>query len=148
MSDKFNKIYEESINNPEKFWQEAANDIFWFKKPTKILNKSNPPFYKWFEDGVTNTCYNALDFHIDQGKGNKTALIYDSPITGNKNKFTYDELRSKVSKFAGALSNQGVAKGDRVIIYMPMIPEAVVAMLACGRIGAVHSVVIGGIAAS
>ena len=124
MSNKFNKIYQESINNPEKFWQEASNDIFWFKKPTKILNKSNPPFYKWFEDGVTNTCYNALDFHIDQGKGNKTALIYDSPITGTKNKFTYDELRSKVSKFAGALSNQGVAKGDRVIIYMPMIPEA------------------------
>ena len=102
MSKKFNEIYLESIKNPEKFWQEASNDIFWFKKPTKILNKSNPPFYKWFEDGVTNTCYNALDFHIDQGKGNKTALIYDSPITGNKNKFTYDELRSKVSKFAGA----------------------------------------------
>ena len=105
-------------------------------------------FYKWFEDGVTNTCYNALDFHIDQGKGNKTALIYDSPITGNKNKFTYDELRSKVSKFAGALSNQGVAKGDRVIIYMPMIPEAVIAMLACARIGAIHSVVFGGFASN
>ena len=148
MSDKFNKIYQESINNPEKFWQEASNDIFWFKKPTKILNKSNPPFYKWFEDGVTNTCYNALDFHIDQGKGNKTALIYDSPITGNKNKFTYDELRSKVSKFAGALSNQGVSKGDRVIIYMPMIPEAVIAMLACARIGAIHSVVFGGFASN
>ena len=87
MSSKFNKIYESSIKNPEKFWQEASEDIFWFKKPKKILNKSNPPFYKWFEDGVTNTCYNALDIHIDQGRGQKTALIYDSPITGNKFKF-------------------------------------------------------------
>ena len=148
MSDKFSKIYDLSIKDPEKFWQEAANDIFWFKKPTKILNKSNPPFYKWYEDGVTNTCYNALDFHIDQGKGDKTALIYDSPITGNKSKFTYKELRSKVSKFAGALKVQGVNKGDRVIIYMPMIPEAVVSMLACARIGAIHSVVFGGFASN
>ena len=144
MSKKFNEIYHESINNPEDFWREASENIFWFKKPSKILNKSNPPFYKWYEDGVTNTCYNALDFHIDQGKGNKTALIYDSPITGNKNKFSYEELRSKVSKFAGALKNQGVNKGDRVIIYMPMIPEAIIAMLACARIGAIHSVVFGG----
>ena len=130
-----------SINNPENFWREASENIFWFKKPSKILDKSNPPFYKWYEDGVTNTCYYALDFHIDQGKGSKTALIYDSPITGDKNKFSYEELRSKVSKFAGALKNQGVNKGDRVIIYMPMIPEAVIAMLACARIGAIHSVV-------
>ena len=148
MSDKFKKIYEESIKNPEKFWQEASNDIFWFKKPTKILNKSNPPFYKWFEDGVTNTCYNALDIHIDQGKGKRTALIYDSPITGNKSKYTYEELKVKVSKFAGALKDQGVNKGDRVIIYMPMIPEAVIAMLATARIGAIHSVVFGGFASS
>ena len=146
MSSKFNEIYQNSIKNPEKFWQEASKDIFWYKKPTKILNKSNPPFYKWFEDGVTNTCYNALDIHIDQGRGRKTALIYDSPITGNKSKFTYEELRSKVSKFAGALKAQGANKGDRVIIYMPMIPEAVVAMLACARIGAIHSVVFGGFA--
>ena len=148
MSKKFIEIYEQSIKNPENFWQEASNDIFWFKKPTKILNKSNPPFYKWFEDGVTNTCYNALDIHIDQGRGKKTALIYDSPITGNKSQYTYEELRSKVSKFAGALTNQGVSKGDRVIIYMPMIPEAVVAMLACARIGAIHSVVFGGFASN
>ena len=114
MPNKFNNIYKESLENPEIFWQEASKDIFWFKKPTKILNKSNPPFYKWFEDGVTNTCYNALDVHIDQGNGKRTALIYDSPITGAKNKFTYEELRSKVSKFAGALKNQGVVKGDRV----------------------------------
>jgi propionyl-CoA synthetase len=148
MSEKFKEIYDQSINNPEKFWQEASNDIFWFKKPTKILNKSNPPFYKWFEDGVTNTCYNALDIHIDHGRGNKTALIYDSPITGNKSQFSYEELRSKVSKFAGALKDQGIVKGDRVIIYMPMIPEAVVAMLACARIGAIHSVVFGGFASN
>ena len=148
MSSSFTKIYQESINNPEKFWKDASEDIFWFKKPTKILNKSNPPFYKWYENGTTNTCYNALDLHIDQGKGAITALIYDSPITGNKSKFTYEELRSKVSKFAGALKNQGVDKGDRVIIYMPMIPEAVVAMLACARIGAIHSVVFGGFASN
>ena len=125
MSKKFSEIYDQSLQNPEKFWQEASNDIFWFKKPTKILNKSNPPFYKWFEDGVTNTCYNALDIHVDQGRGDKLALIYDSPITGNKKQFTYKELKEKVSKFAGALRNQGVNRGDRVIIYMPMIPEAV-----------------------
>ena len=148
MSDKFKKIYEKSIDDPENFWREASNDIFWFKKPSKILNKSNPPFYKWFEDGVTNTCYNALDIHIDKGQGKRTALIYDSPITGNKSELTYEELRSKVSKFAGALINQGVGKGDRVIIYMPMIPEAVIAMLACGRIGAIHSVVFGGFASN
>ena len=148
MSKKFNDIYQNSLKNPENFWQEVSNDIFWFKKPTKILNKSNPPFYKWFEDGVTNTCYNALDIHIDQGRGDKLALIYDSPITGNKKQFTYKELRTNVSKFAGALRNQGVDKGDRVIIYMPMIPEAVIAMLACGRIGAIHSVVFGGFASN
>ena len=148
MKSKFQEIYESSINNPEKFWKEISNDIFWFKKPTKILNKSNPPFYKWFEDGVTNTCYNALDYHIDKGRGDKVALIYDSPITGNKAKFSFKDLKNKVSKFAGALINQGINKGDRVIIYMPMIPEAVIAMLACGRIGAIHSVVFGGFASN
>ena len=148
MSSNFNKIYEESLKNPEEFWKKISEDVFWFKKPTKILSKDNPPFYKWFTDGVTNTCYNALDVHIDQGRGDKTALIYDSPITGNKKQFSYKELRAKVSKFAGALKNQGVDKGDRVIIYMPMIPEAVVAMLACGRIGAIHSVVFGGFASN
>jgi len=110
MSDKFSKIYDLSIKDPEKFWQEAADDIFWFKKPTKILNKSNPPFYKWYEDGVTNTCYNALDFHIDKGRGDKTAIIYDSPITGTKYNLSYKELREKVSVFAGALKNQGISK--------------------------------------
>ena len=148
MSSSFKQIYDQSINKPEEFWQNVSEDIFWFKKPTQILNKDKPPFYKWFCDGVTNTCYNALDIHIDQGRGERIALIYDSPITGNKKKFTYNDLRGKVSKFAGALKKQGVNKGDRVIIYMPMIPEAVIAMLACGRIGAIHSVVFGGFASN
>ena len=148
MKKTYQQIYDSSIQNRENFWREVAEEVFWYKKPTKILNSSNPPFFKWYEDGVTNTCYNAVDFHIDNGKGEKIAIIYDSPITGVSKKITYNELREKVSLFAGALVNQGVKKGDRVIIYMPMIPEAVVAMLACGRIGAVHSVVFGGFAAN
>ena len=117
LNQKYKEIYDDSINKKEEFWKNISNDIFWYKKPTKILNSSNPPFYKWFEDGVTNTCYNALDIHIDEGRGKKTALIYDSPITGNKSKHTYEELRSKVSKFAGALIDQGVIKGDRAVSY-------------------------------
>ena len=148
MSRKYKEIYNKSIKNREEFWKEVSDDIFWYKKPTKILNSNNPPFYKWFEDGVTNTCYNALDLHIDKGKGEKIAIIYDSPITGVKKNISYNELKKKVSLFAGALKKQGVNKGDRVIIYMPMIPEAVIAMLACGRIGAIHSVVFGGFAAN
>ena len=93
MNQKYKDIYQKSIQNREEFWKNISENIFWYKKPTKILNSENPPFYKWYEDGVTNTCYNALDFHIDQGKGDKTALIYDSPITGNKSKFTYEDLR-------------------------------------------------------
>jgi len=148
VNQKLSDIYLKSLNEPENFWREIANDIFWFKKPTKILNKSKSPFYKWFEDGVTNTCYNALDLHIDNGLGDKIALIYDSPITGAKSKYTYSQLREKVSKFAWTLRNQEINKGDRVIIYMPMIPEAVIAMLACSRIGAIHSVVFGGFASN
>ena len=148
MNQKLSDIYLKSLKEPENFWREIANDIFWFKKPTKILNKSKSPFYKWFEDGITNTCYNALDLHIDNGLGDKIALIYDSPITGAKSKYTYSQLREKVSKFAWALRNQKINKGDRVIIYMPMIPEAVIAMLACSRIGAIHSVVFGGFASN
>jgi len=148
MNIKFKEIYNNSIKEPEKFWEEVSKDVFWYNKPSKILNRSNPPFYKWFEDGTTNTCYNALDIHIQNGMGDKTALIYDSPITNTKSKFTFSNLKEKVAKFAWALQNQGVNKGDRVIIYMPMIPEAVIAMLACGRIGAIHSVVFGGFAAN
>ena len=148
MQGKYKEIYDSSINNKEEYWKKIADDIFWFKKPSKILNTSNPPFYKWYEDGITNTCYNAIDLHIDNGDGKKTAIIYDSPITGVKKKFSYEDLKEKISLFAGALKNQGVKKGERVIIYMPMIPEAVIAMLACGRIGAIHSVVFGGFAAN
>ena len=117
MNQKYKDIYQKSIDNREEFWKEVSKDIFWYKKPTKILNSDNPPFYKWFEDGVTNTCYNALDLHIDEGRGDKLAIIYDSPITGVKKNITYNELRDRVALFAGALKNQGVNKGDRVIIY-------------------------------
>ena len=147
MNRNYLDVYNESIKNPESFWEKIAENIFWYKKPSRILNKSNPPFYRWFEDGITNTCYNALDLHVEKGLGKKIALIYDSPITGKKNKFTYLELKNLTSKFSGALKAQNINKGDRVIIYMPMIPEAVIAMLACGRIGAIHSVVFGGFAA-
>ena len=145
---EYKKIYNSSIKNKEDFWKKISDDIFWYEKPTKILNTENPPFYKWFEDGVTNTCYNALDHHVNNGRGEKIAIIYDSPITNTQKKITYNELLNKVVFFAGALKKQGVNKKDRVIIYMPMIPEAVIAMLACGRIGAVHSVVFGGFAAN
>ncbi|MGY9007983.1 MAG: AMP-binding protein, partial [Candidatus Pelagibacterales bacterium] len=145
---KYKEIYNSSIKNKEDFWKKISEDIFWYEEPTRILNTDNPPFYKWFEDGVTNTCYNALDHHINNGRGEKIAIIYDSPITDTQKKITYNELRDKVALFAGALKKQGVNKKDRVIIYMPMIPEAIIAMLACGRIGAVHSVVFGGFAAN
>ena len=148
MTKNYEEIYNLSIKNKEDFWKKISDDIFWYSKPSKILNTDNPPFYKWFEDGVTNTCYNALDFHIEKGRGEKIAIIYDSPITGVKKKITYNQLRDKVALFAGALKKLGATKGDRIIIYMPMIPEAVIAMLACGRIGAVHSVVFGGFAAN
>ena len=140
--------FNDSISDREKFWEEAAQDIFWFKKYSKVLNSDNPPFYKWFEGGKTNTCYNALDLHIHNGLGNKTALIYDSPLANSQQKLTYAEMLEKVSILAGAILKSGVSKGDRVIIYMPMVPEAVIAMLACSRIGAVHSVVFGGFAAN
>ena len=140
--------FNDSISDREKFWEEAAQDIFWFKKYSKVLNSDNPPFYKWFEGGKTNTCYNALDLHVHNGLGNKTALIYDSPLANSQQKLTYAEMLEKVSILAGAILRSGVSKGDRVIIYMPMVPEAVIAMLACSRIGAVHSVVFGGFAAN
>ena len=148
MATKYQEIYQRSIKDAKGFWSEVANDIFWYKKPTKILNSDNPPFYKWFQDGTTNTCYNAVDLHVKNGNGEKVAIIYDSPITNTQKKITYTELKDQVSIFAGALVNQGIKKGDRVIIYMPMIPEAAIAMLGCARIGAVHSVVFGGFAAN
>ena len=142
--DTFNK----SITDKENFWREVAKDVIWYEPFDEVLHTDGPPFYQWFKGGKINTCYNALDRHVDEGNGDRLALIYDSPITGNKSTYTYSVMRDRVAEIAGALKNQGVVKGDRVIIYMPMIPEAVMAILACARIGAVHSVVFGGFAAN
>ena len=130
----------------KRFWGRAAEQIVWDKKWDKVLDFSNPPFARWFVGGALNTCFNCLDVHVQQGRGDQTALIYDSPVTDTVTKYTYGELTERVAKLAGALTGLGVSKGDTVIIYMPMIPEAVMAMLACARIGAIHSVVFGGFA--
>ncbi len=149
MSGPYEQAYNRSIQDPEGFWGEAAEQIDWIKKWDKVLDDSNKPFYRWFTGGVVNTCYNALDRHVEAGHGDRLALIYDSPVTGNTvRKYTYSQLRDEVAKFAGILAAQGVGKGDRVIVYMPMVPEAAIAMLACARIGAVHSVVFGGFASN
>ena len=141
------EVYGRSLSDAQAFWAEVAEDIHWYKKWDKVLDDSNPPFYRWFTGGEVNTCYNAVDRHVEAGRGDQLALIYDTPITGESTqKITYRELQHKVAHFAGALKAQGVEKGDRVIIYMPMVPEAAIAMLACARIGAVHSVVFGGFA--
>jgi propionyl-CoA synthetase len=129
-----------------KLWQQVADEIFWYRAPTELLDSTNPPFYRWYPDGITNACYNALDIHVEQGRGDQAARIYDSPVTQTKRRITYSELLDEVSRFAGVLVLQGVGKGDRVIIYMPMVPEALIAVLACARIGAIHSVVFGGFA--
>jgi propionyl-CoA synthetase len=142
----YQKAYDESINKPDIFWDRAAQDVVWYKKYTSVLDESRKPFYRWFVGGELNTCYNAIDYHIENGRGEQTAIIYDSPVTGVIRKITYRELKDEVARFAGALNDQGVEKGDRVIIYMPMIPQAAIAMLACARIGAIHSVVFGGFA--
>ena len=137
-----------SLADPRRFWGEAAAGIDWIRRWDEILDESNPPFYRWFKGGVLNTCYNALDRHAEKGRGEQAALIYDSPVTNTVRTFSYRQLRDDVACFAGALVAAGVRKGDRVIIYMPMVPEAAIAMLACARIGAVHSVVFGGFAAA
>ena len=144
----YKEIYESWKKNPLQFWDQQSNDIDWIKKPKQILDKENIPFYKWFPDGILNTCFNAIDRHVFNGRGEQDAIIYDSPITNVKQKISYSQLLFRVSQFSGALIKQGVEKSDRVIIYMPMIPEAVIAMLACARIGAVHSVVFGGFASN
>ena len=148
MSSTYNSVFSQSIQNKEDFWSKAAEDARWIKKPTQILDASNPPFYKWFKGGKINTCFNALDRHVEEGNGDRTAIIFDSAMTGVKKKYSYQELTKEVSILAGALQAHGVQKGDRVIIYMPMIPESIMAMLACARIGAVHSVVFGGFASA
>ena len=144
----YKDIYESWKKNPLQFWDKQSNDIDWIRKPKKILDDENIPFYKWFPDGILNTCFNAIDRHVINGRGEQDAIIYDSPITNVKQKISYSQLLFRVSQFSGALIKQGVEKSDRVIIYMPMIPEAVIAMLACARIGAVHSVVFGGFASN
>jgi propionyl-CoA synthetase len=147
MFKSYEEVYRYSLEDRDSFWAVAADGINWEKKWDKILDDSRPPFYRWFSGGRLNTCYNALDFHVEQGRGSQTAVIYDSPVTGTIRKISYRELLDQVSQCAGLLRSLGVEKGDRVIVYMPMIPETLVAILACARIGAVHSVVFGGFAA-
>jgi len=145
---RFDEIHRRSIADPEAFWAEAAELVHWSERWDKVLDASRAPFFRWFSGGRLNTCYNCLDRHVKAGRGEQLALIYDSPVTDTTRRYTYRALRDEVARFAGALAAQGVGKGDRVIIYMPMVPEAAIAMLACARIGAVHSVVFGGFAAN
>ena len=142
----YDEIFQASVNDPENFWMGAAEAIDWQVAPTRAVDSSNPPFYRWFPDGELNITHNALDRHVEAGRGEQPALVYDSPVTATKRTYTYRQLRDEVAAFAGVLAGLGVGKGDRVVIYMPMIPEAVIAMLATARIGAVHSVVFGGFA--
>ena len=146
MASVYEQVYQRSMRHPEAFWAEAAEDIYWDKRWDKVFDDSRRPYYRWFVGGRLNTCFNALDLHIERGRGKQTVLIYDSPVTGTVKSYTYDALRDEVARTAGALRRQGITQGDRVIIYMPMVPEAVIAMLACARIGAIHSVVFGGFA--
>jgi propionyl-CoA synthetase len=143
----YRQAYERSIADPDGFWRDAAGAIDWIRAPERILDDSAAPIYRWFPDAELNTCHNALDRHVAAGRGGQPALIYDSPVTNTIRTYTYAELRDEVATFAGALRRLGVAKGDRVVIYMAMVPEAVIAMLACARLGAVHSVVFGGFGA-
>ena len=142
----YKKELQESIENPEKFWRKQDELIKWYEFPNTILSEDENGFYHWFKGGKLNTSYLLLDHHVECGRGDQTALIYDSPVTNSQRKFSFKELLEEVAKFAGVLRAKGIEKGDRVIIYMPMIPEALVAMLACARLGAIHSVVFGGFA--
>ena len=148
MNDSFDDVYDRSMADPEAFWADAASGINWIEPWTEILDRSNPPHFRWFTGGVLNTCYNCVDRHVEAGRGDQAAIIYDSALTDAGRTLSYSDLLDQVSRFAGALAAQGVGKGDRVILYMPMVPEAVVAALACARIGAVHSIVFGGFAAN
>lgn len=144
----YDKVYERSLTEAEEFWADAAADIDWEESWDKVLDDSNAPFYRWFSGGQLNTCHNALDRHVEGGRADQVALIYDSPVTDSKRSLTFRELRDETALFAGALVASGIGKGDRVIVYMPMVPETLIAILACARIGAVHSVVFGGFAAN
>ncbi len=145
---RYADAFARSTTDPEGFWGEAAAAVDWYRTPAVVLDRSHPPFSRWYPDGVINTCFNALDRHVAAGRGEQPALIYDSPVTAAQRTFTYRELLDEVARFAGVLSELGVGTGDRVVIYLPMVPEALIAMLACARIGAVHSVVFGGFAAN
>ncbi|MEO1492837.1 MAG: propionyl-CoA synthetase [Pseudomonadota bacterium] len=144
----YREVYDGWKSDPEAFWMEAAKAIDWTTPPTRALDDTNAPFYTWFADGEANTCWNCVDRHVEAGRGDQAAFIYDSPITSSKRTITYAELKDEVALLAGALMRRGITKGDRVIIYMPMVPEACISMLACARIGAVHSVVFGGFASN
>ena len=148
MRGNYQEIYARSLHDPEGFWAEAAEALVWDRRWDRVLDDARPPFYRWFAGGRLNTCYNAVDRHVAAGRGSQVALIHDSPVTGSVTTLTYRELLDQVARFAGALRHHGVGYGDRVIIYMPMVPEALVAMLGCARIGAVHSVVFGGFASN
>ena len=141
-------VYAAWQNDPEGFWMEQSKSIDWVTPPSQALDASNAPLYHWFADAEVNACYNAVDRHVEQGRGDQTAIIYDSPVTQTKGKISFAELQTRVASLAGALRAKGITKGDRVIIYMPMVPEALEAMLACARLGAIHSVVFGGFAAN
>jgi propionyl-CoA synthetase len=146
MASAYDEVYQRSRRDPERFWAGAAEALHWERRWDRVFDDSRAPFYRWFVGGRLNTCYNALDFHVDRGRGKQRALVYDSPVTDTVSTYTYAELRDEVARFAGALRQVGIEQGDRVIIYMPMVPEAIIGMLACARIGAIHSVVFGGFA--
>jgi propionyl-CoA synthetase len=148
MKSVYDDTYARALAKPEEYWAAAAEDLCWDRRWDRVFDDTRPPYYRWFAGGMLNTCYNAVDLHVDRGRGKQRALVYDSPLTDTVRVFTYAELQDAVARMAGALRRQGIGTGDRVIIYMPMVPEAVMAMLACARIGAIHSVVFGGFAAN
>ena len=148
MTSKYSEIYNNWKSDSEGFWADAAKEIDWFSEPGKTFDPEAGIYGHWFSGGISNTCYNCIDRHVENGRGDQAAIIYDSPITGNKRTLTYSELLSEVQALASVIRDKGVGKGDTVIIYMPMVPEAAIAMLACARVGAIHSVVFGGFAAS
>ena len=148
MSGNYESVYQSALQDPEGFWARAAEDIHWYKKWDRVLDDTDAPYYRWYTGGEVNTCYNAVDLHVEHGRGDQAAIIYDSPITGTRRTLTYAELLEETARFAGVLVGNDIGRGDRVIIYMPMVPEALIAMLACARIGAIHSVVFGGFASN
>ena len=148
MASNYHETYNSWVVDPEGFWAQAAKEIDWVSDPQKIFDGNQGVYGTWFPDAICNTCYNSVDRHVENGRADQAAIIYDSPITGNKKTFTYAQLLDEVNALASVLKDKGVGKGDRVVIYMPMVPEAAISMLACARIGAIHSVVFGGFAAA